>query len=155
MIRVQQERFDAGSEINKFLLMNDNSGAVSSFIGQARDFMYNEKKEKSEVNYLEIEHYPGMVDKEINRIVMQAKSRWKINKVLVIHRYGLITPGEEIVLICTSSDHRDEAFKSCNFIIDFIKTQAPFWKYEYSENVKIQVVNNESDKKKTDAWIEK
>ena len=154
MIRVQQKRFNVGSEINKFLSKNCNSGAVSSFVGQARDFQYNEQKEKSRVNFLEIEHYPRMVEKEINRIILQAQSRWSINEVLVIHRYGLIKPGEEIVLICTSSDHREESFKSCNFIIDFIKTQAPFWKYEYSENEKKQVVNNQSDKDKPEAWLE-
>ena len=126
-VRVQTEDFDAGSEIS--LLRNaGNIGAVVSFIGQVRDINQGDA-----VSLLYLEHYPGMTEKALEAIALQAKSRWDIVDSLIIHRVGTLRPTDQIVLVAVTSSHRGEAFKACEFIMDYLKTEAPFWKKEVTQ----------------------
>lgn len=124
-IRVQTQDFEAGLEINQLRNSRKDTGAVVSFIGQVRDI-----NEGDTVSSLTLEHYPGMTEKALEAIVVQAKSRWDIFDALVIHRVGTLQPTDQIVLVAVTSAHRGEAFKACEFIMDYLKTGAPFWKKE-------------------------
>jgi len=124
-VRIQTQDFDAGLEISQLRNARKDTGAVVSFIGQVRDV-----NEGDAVSQLTLEHYPGMTEKSLEAIVNQAQSRWNIFDAIVIHRVGTLQPTEQIVLVAVSSAHRGEAFKACEFIMDYLKTQAPFWKKE-------------------------
>lgn len=124
-VRVQLEDFNAGDEISKLRSARKDIGAVVSFVGQVRDMNVGEH-----VTELTLEHYPGMTEKALETIVEQAKSRWDLADVLVIHRIGSLKPLDQIVLVAVSSAHRGEAFRACEFIMDYLKTEAPFWKKE-------------------------
>ena len=125
MVKIQQEDFDAGAEIAKLRLSHPNIGAVAAFIGQVRDM-----NDGSAVSRLTLEHYPGMTEKALDAIVTEARGRWDILGVRVIHRVGRLLPGDRIVFVAVSSAHRGEAFAACEFIMDYLKTRAPFWKKE-------------------------
>lgn len=122
-VRVQTEDFDLTTEIASLRANTPKVGAVVSFVGTVRDLNDGEH-----VAEMELEHYPGMTEKALEDIVAQARSRWDIFDALVIHRVGPLRPLEQIVLVAVTSAHRGEAFDACEFIIDYLKTQAPFWK---------------------------
>jgi molybdopterin synthase catalytic subunit len=124
-IRVQSEDFDLAQEIAALRLANPKIGAVVSFLGTVRDM-----NDGAAVSEMELEHYPGMTEKALEGIVLQAKARWDIVDALVIHRVGPLKPLDQIVLVAVASAHRGVAFAACEFIIDYLKTQAPFWKKE-------------------------
>lgn len=124
-VRVQTEDFDAGEEISLMRLSRPDIGAVAAFIGQVRDL-----NDGSQVSSLTLEHYPGMTEKSLEDIVDQATQRWDIFDALVIHRVGRLNPTDQIVLVVVSGAHRGEAFAACEFIMDYLKTEAPFWKKE-------------------------
>jgi len=124
-IRVQTEDFDVSGEVMRLRLSNPKIGAVVTFLGTVRDM-----NDGSSVAAMELEHYPGMTEKALEDIVAQAKARWPIDEALVIHRVGPLMPLDQIVLVAVTSAHRGEAFAACEFIIDYLKTQAPFWKKE-------------------------
>lgn len=124
-IRVQTQDFDLSTEVARLRATNPMVGAVVSFIGTVRDM-----NDGSSVAEMELEHYPGMTEKALEDIVTQAKARWNIFDALVIHRVGPLKPLDQIVLVAVTSAHRGEAFASCEFIMDYLKTQAPFWKKE-------------------------
>ena len=124
-VRVQTQDFDTGSEISLLRNARKDTGAVVSFIGQVRDL-----NEGDAVSQLTLEHYPGMTEKALEAIVSQAQSRWNIFDALIIHRVGTLQPTDQIVLVAVSGAHRGEAFKACEFIMDYLKTEAPFWKKE-------------------------
>ncbi|HEX2603051.1 MAG TPA: molybdopterin synthase catalytic subunit MoaE [Oxalicibacterium sp.] len=124
-IRVQTEDFDVSHEVAALRRHNPQVGAVVTFIGTVRDI-----NEGSSVAGMELEHYPGMTEKALEDIVEQAKARWDIGDALVIHRVGPLLPKDQIVLVAVTSAHRGEAFDACEFIIDYLKTRAPFWKKE-------------------------
>lgn len=124
-VRVQTQDFDTGFELSQLRNARKDTGAVVSFIGQVRDL-----NEGDAVSQLTLEHYPGMTEKALEAIVSQAQSRWDIFDALVIHRVGTLQPTDQIVLVAVSSAHRGEAFKACEFIMDYLKTEAPFWKKE-------------------------
>ncbi|MFM7657785.1 MAG: molybdopterin synthase catalytic subunit MoaE [Burkholderiaceae bacterium] len=124
-VRVQTEDFDLNTEIAQLRRHSPKVGAVVTFIGTVRDL-----NEGEQVAEMELEHYPGMTEKALQDIVDQAKSRWEIFDALVIHRVGPMKPLEQIVLVAVTSAHRGEAFDACEFMIDYLKTQAPFWKKE-------------------------
>ena len=124
-IRVQIEDFDVGLELNKLRLANPNIGALVSFIGQVRDI-----NDGNAINTLLLEHYPEMTEKALTAIENEAKTRWDIIGSLIIHRVGTLQPLDQIVLVAVSSAHRSDAFSACEFIMDFLKTSAPFWKKE-------------------------
>lgn len=123
-ILVQREDFDAGAEI-RALAGDASIGAVASFIGLVRDV-----NDGSAVATMTLEHYPGMTEKAIEGIVAQAKERWEVLDCTVIHRFGELEPADQIVLVAVASGHRGDAFAACEFIMDYLKTRAPFWKKE-------------------------
>jgi len=124
-VRVQREDFDVGAEIAALTAGNPRIGGVASFIGLVRDIA-----DGTGVSALTLEHYPGMTEKQLAAIVAEAKQRWPLEGCLVIHRYGRMEPTEQIVLVVTTSSHRQAALESCAFLIDWLKTRAPFWKVE-------------------------
>jgi len=124
-VRVQQEDFDAGAEMARLRAGDPGTGAVASFIGVVRDL-----NEGDAVAAMTLEHYPGMTERSIEKIVEEAKQRWDLRGVLVIHRVGTLAPGDQIVLVVVTSAHRGEAFAACEFLMDYLKTRAPFWKKE-------------------------
>ena len=124
-VRVQTEDFDAGREIAVLRQGNPQIGAIASFIGAVRD-----ANEGEHVAQMTLEHYPGMTEKSIAAIIEEAKARWNIFDALVIHRVGTLKPGDQIVLVVVTGAHRGDAFAACEFIMDYLKTRAPFWKKE-------------------------
>ena len=124
-VRVQAQDFDAGAEMSRLRASRADVGAVASFIGVVRD-----SNEGSSVGSMTLEHYPGMTEKSIQAIIDEAKGRWKIFDALVIHRVGELKPRDQIVMVAVTGSHRGEAFAACEFIMDFLKTRAPFWKKE-------------------------
>ena len=124
-VRIQQADFDAGREIAQLRAGNPQVGAVASFIGVVRDV-----NDGAAVAGMTLEHYPGMTEKAIEAIVTEAKGRWQVYDALVIHRIGALAPLDQIVLVAVTSAHRGDAFAACEFIMDYLKTQAPFWKKE-------------------------
>jgi molybdopterin synthase catalytic subunit len=125
MIRVQREDFDVGAELAALSRGNHRIGGVASFIGLVRDMGGGER-----VNAMTLEHYPGMTEKQLAEIEMEACRRWPLDGSLIIHRYGRLEPGDRIVLVATASPHREAALEACHFLIDWLKTKAPFWKSE-------------------------
>jgi molybdopterin synthase catalytic subunit len=147
VIRVQHEDFDAGVEINRMRLARPDTGAVAAFVGQVRDL-----NEGDAVSGMTLEHYPGMTEKALEGIVEQAKSRWDIFDALVIHRIGALKPLDQIVLVVVSGTHRGEAFAACEFIMDYLKTEAPFWKKEQTGRGERWVEARTSDESAKQRW---
>jgi molybdopterin synthase catalytic subunit len=125
MIRVQREDFDVGVELDRLAAGNHRIGGVASFVGLVRDMGGGDQ-----VSALTLEHYPGMTEKKLAEIETEAHRRWPLDAVLIIHRYGRLEPGDRIVLVATASPHREAALGACHFLIDWLKTDAPFWKSE-------------------------
>ena len=146
-VRVQTEDFDAGFEINQLRTARKDTGAVVSFVGQVRDM-----NEGDQVSQLSLEHYPGMTEKALEAIATQAKGRWDIFDVLIIHRVGTLKPTDQIVLVAVSSAHRGEAFKACEFVMDYLKTEAPFWKKEITPSGERWVDAKDSDEEMRQRW---
>ena len=124
-IKIQESDFDVSAEIAALRKGNPRVGAVVSFLGTVRDM-----NDGSQVRGMTLEHYPGMTEKALQEILDQAKARWDIFQTLVIHRVGPLLPEDQIVLVAVTSAHRGEAFAACEFIMDYLKTAAPFWKKE-------------------------
>lgn len=124
IVRVQAEDFDAAQEIARLSAGRTDIGAVVTFSGLCRD-------ENGALSALELEHYPGMAEAEISRIASEATARWPLTGLTVIHRYGMMRPGDNIVLVVAASSHRQAAFEAASFLMDFLKTRAPFWKREH------------------------
>jgi molybdopterin synthase catalytic subunit len=125
VIRIQEADFDLGAEIKEIRKGDLQVGAVVSFVGTVRDL-----NDGSQLTSMTLEHYPGMTEKALEEIADQAKSRWDIRNTLIIHRIGPMLPEDQIVLVAVTSAHRREAFAACEFIMDYLKTAAPFWKKE-------------------------
>ena len=134
MIRVQQEDFDVGAELERLTAGRRDIGGVASFVGLVREFVSAPGAAagagEHPITAMTLEHYPGMTEKKLAEIEAEAQRRWPLATVLIIHRYGRLEPGERIVLVATASAHRQAALDSCAFLIDWLKTQAPFWKLE-------------------------
>ena len=124
-VSIQTEDFDLAAELSALRAGNAKAGALVSFVGLVRDFSGAGKVEN-----IYLEHYPGMCEKALDKIIAEANERWRLLGVRVIHRVGKLLPNEQIVLVATASEHRADAFTSCEFIIDYLKTAAPFWKRE-------------------------
>lgn len=138
-IRVQREDFDVGAEIEALTNGNASIGGVTSFVGLVRDMAGNGRGNvdgdgaaSGTGSAMTLEHYPGMTEKMLAKIDAEAQSRWPLEASLIIHRYGRLEPGDRIVLVAAASAHRGAAFEACEFLIDWLKTQAPFWKLEES-----------------------
>jgi molybdopterin synthase catalytic subunit len=128
-VRVQTEDFDLSTEVAQLRAHNPAIGAVACFVGTVRDL-----NDGSSVAGMELEHYPGMTEKALEAIVTQAQQRWPGIEALVVHRVGKLAPLDQIVLVATTSKHRGDAFASCEFVMDYLKTEAPFWKKEETEH---------------------
>ena len=124
-VRIQAEDFDLSAEVAQLRAANPKVGAIVTFLGTVRDL-----NDGASVAEMELEHYPGMTEQSISAIIEQAKKRWPVSGALVIHRIGPLKPMEQIVLVAVTGAHRGEAFAACEFIIDYLKTEAPFWKKE-------------------------
>jgi molybdopterin synthase catalytic subunit len=146
-VRVQLEDFDTGAEINRMRLARPDTGAVAAFVGQVRDL-----SEGAEVSAMTLEHYPGMTEKALEDIVLQAKARWDIYDALVIHRIGKLKPLDQIVLVVVTGAHRGESFAACEFIMDYLKTKAPFWKKEQTSSGERWVDARASDDQSRQRW---
>lgn len=148
-VRVQTADFDLSTEVAQLRLANPRVGAVVSFVGTVRDL-----NEGAAVSAMELEHYPAMTERALEQIVAQAKARWPIFDALVIHRVGPMQPREQIVLVAVTSPHRGEAFAACEFIMDYLKTQAPFWKKEQTPDGARWVDARESDDTALAKWAQ-
>ncbi|MDP1645441.1 MAG: molybdopterin synthase catalytic subunit MoaE [Thiobacillus sp.] len=147
-ILVQTEAFDLGAEVDAMSRGRTDIGAIASFVGLARDL-----NEGSGVQAMTLEHYPGMTEKALAALVDEACSRWTLLDVTVIHRVGRLLPGDPIVLVVVASQHRGEAFAACEFIMDYLKTQAPFWKKEETAEGERWVEARSSDDAAAARWV--
>jgi molybdopterin synthase catalytic subunit len=138
-ISVQKEDFDLGAEV-KAISSNPQIGAVASFVGLVRDVE------------MTLEHYPGMTERAIGKIVEEAKGRWQVMDCTVIHRYGALKPNDQIVLVAVASAHRGDAFDACEFVMDYLKTQAPFWKKEQGAEGPRWVEAKAADDQAAERW---
>lgn len=148
-ISIQSADFDLGAELAALRAASSGVGAVVSFVGLVRDFSGAEKIES-----IQLEHYPGMSEKALEKIVADAHARWGLQGVRVIHRVGTLRPNEQIVLVATASAHRADAFDACEFIIDYLKTSAPFWKKEQTAQGGHWLDTKESDVQRSARWLD-
>lgn len=145
--RVQTEDFDVGAELAALSAGDLDVGAVASFVGLVRA-----SNEGSGVAGMTLEHYPGMTEKSLEAIIAEARQRWAVRNALVIHRVGVLKPGERIVMVGVSSAHRGDAFAACEFIMDYLKTRAPFWKKETTPEGERWVDARDSDDSAAQRW---
>lgn len=146
-VRVQEADFDTGAELAALRAGDARVGALASFLGLVRDL-----NDGTSVSEMTLEHYPGMTEKALEEIVAQAKGRWDIYDALVIHRVGPLKPCDQIVLVAVTSAHRGEAFAACEFIMDYLKTRAPFWKKEVTPDGGRWVDARETDDSAAERW---
>ncbi|MCG5073830.1 molybdenum cofactor biosynthesis protein MoaE [Paraburkholderia tagetis] len=146
-VRVQTEDFDLTTEVAQLRANNPAIGAVACFVGTVRDL-----NDGSAVAGMELEHYPGMTEKSLEGIVVEAQRRWPGIEVLIIHRVGKLAPLDQIVLVATTSKHRGDAFASCEFVMDYLKSEAPFWKKEETGHGARWVDARESDDTALARW---
>jgi molybdopterin synthase catalytic subunit len=147
MIKVQREDFDIGAELARLTDGNTKVGGLASFVGLVRDLA-----DQGAVSAMTLEHYPGMTEKRLAEIEAEARARWPLESVLIIHRYGKLEPGDRIVLVATTSAHRQAALEACAFLIDWLKTKAPFWKLEEGAKGAAWVEAKASDDKAAEKW---
>ncbi|MDP1978735.1 molybdopterin synthase catalytic subunit MoaE [Undibacterium sp.] len=146
-IRVQTVDFDLSAELEQLRQGNPGIGAVVSFVGLVRDI-----NDGQNISAMELEHYPGMTEKALEQIVVQAQARWDLINTLVIHRVGPLQPLDQIVLVAVATRHRGDAFAACEFIMDYLKTQAPFWKKEQTPEGSRWVDARETDDLALQKW---
>lgn len=148
MIRVQEDDFDVGLEIKKMSAGNHAIGGLCSFVGLVR-----EMAGAAEIGAMTLEHYPGMTEKALEKIEAEANERWPLESSLIIHRYGRLEPGDQIVMVAAASPHREASFEACHFLIDFLKTRAPFWKLEDTTDGPKWVDARSSDDDAASRWV--
>jgi molybdopterin synthase catalytic subunit len=148
MIRVQQEDFDVGAELAQLTAGRKDVGGVATFIGLVRDVAGGEA-----IGAMTLDHYPGMTEKKLAEIEAEAQRRWPLQATLIIHRYGRLEPGDRIVFVATASAHRQAALDSCAFLIDWLKTKAPFWKLEETPSGPQWVEARDSDDDAAERWV--
>lgn len=145
-IAVQEAPFDLGHEVNTFVGDRTDMGAVVSFTGIVRDLIGDD------LDVMEIEHYPGMTQKALEAIAAEAMERWTLGDVLVIHRFGRLAPGDQIMMVATASPHRKDAFEAAEFLMDYLKSRAPFWKKEHSGTQANWVAAKDEDEDALARW---
>lgn len=148
MIRVQEQDFDIGAELNALSEGNHAIGGLCSFVGLVRDMAGD-----ASIGAMTLEHYPGMTEKALEKIEAEAIARWPLEATLIIHRYGTLNPGDRIVLVAAASAHREASFEACHFLIDFLKTRAPFWKLEDTPDGPKWVDARSSDDAAAARWV--
>jgi molybdopterin synthase catalytic subunit len=144
-VRVQQAPFQPGAELDAFTARAIGSGAVVSFSGIVRD-------DSGDLTEMVIEHYPGMTEKALTAIAVEAEGRWSLDDVLVIHRYGALRSGEQIMMVATAARHRADAFAAAEFLMDYLKSRAPFWKQERTASGEVWVEAKDSDEDALRRW---
>jgi molybdopterin synthase catalytic subunit len=147
MIRVQEQAFDAGAELMAFKANKSHVGGTALFVGSVRD-----ASNGADVSAMTLEHYPGMTEKALAEIEAEARSRWEVDDVLIVHRFGKLLPTEDIVLVICTSAHREAAFSACEFLMDWLKTKAPFWKLEENGLGTVWVDAKTSDDQAAARW---
>jgi len=144
-IRVQEAAFDLGAETGRFALRQAGMGAVVTFTGIVRDVAGG-------LDHMEVEHYPGMTEKALTAMAEEAMGRWDLGDVLIIHRFGRMGPDERIMMVATASRHRKDAFAAAEFLMDYLKSRAPFWKKEHTGEVADWVAARDEDEDALDRW---
>jgi len=155
MIRVQREDFDIGAELERLTRGNPRIGGVTSFTGLVRDQHVREELHRDRVDAMVLEHWPGVTEKALEDIEAEAHRRWPLEACLIIHRYGRLLPGDRIVLVAVASPHREAAFEACQFLIDWLKTKAPFWKLEQTATGESWVGSHAGDEAAAARWERK
>ncbi|MEC8579727.1 MAG: molybdenum cofactor biosynthesis protein MoaE [Pseudomonadota bacterium] len=145
-IVVQEAPFDFAAEVEEFGQGRADMGAIVTFTGVVRD------NDAGDLDAMEIEHYPGMTQKALEKIASDASARWDLGDVLIIHRYGRLEPGEKIMMVATSSPHRKDAFEAADFLMDYLKSRAPFWKKEHTGGDASWVDAKDSDEDALNRW---
>lgn len=155
VVRVQADDFDVGTEIARLRIGKPAVGAIASFIGLVRDVNAvdgHADGERASVRSLTLEHYPGMTERSLEAIAAEAAARWSLIDIVVVHRYGTLLPTDQIVLVAVSSPHRGDAFDACRFVMDYLKTRAPFWKKETTARGDRWVEARDSDEAAAGRW---
>ncbi|WP_114394274.1 molybdenum cofactor biosynthesis protein MoaE [Oleisolibacter albus] len=150
VVHVQREDFDLGQALESLTRDNHGIGGLASFVGLVRDL--HPGHDASAVRSMTLEHYPGMTERQLEAIEAEARARWPLDATLIIHRYGRLEPGDRIVLVACASAHRDAAFAACQFLMDWLKTKAPFWKLEETESGQHWVAAKDSDDHAAERW---
>ncbi len=145
-VKLQTEDFDVSAETDALIGGRDDVGALVTFVGIVRN------RDDGSLQALELEHYPGMTEKALGAIERDAVSRWSLNASLIIHRYGRMLPGERIMMVATASAHRRDAFEAAEFLMDYLKSRAPFWKREHTASGTDWVAAREDDEEALDRW---
>ena len=145
-VAVQEEEFDLGAEANAFADGNASNGAIVTFTGVVRDLA------TGNLDVMEIEHYPGMTERALSRIAQKAMDRWSLGDVLVIHRHGQLAPGDRIMMVATAAPHRKDAFEAAEYLMDYLKSRAPFWKKEITTSGAAWVDAKDEDEKALTRW---
>lgn len=145
-IAVQEEPFDLGAEANAFAEADTSNGAIVTFTGVVRDLA------QGDLDVMEIEHYPGMTEKALTKIATEAKERWSLGDVLVIHRHGRLAPGDRIMMVATAAPHRKDAFEAAEYLMDYLKSRAPFWKKEITGQGADWVAAKDADEDALKRW---
>jgi len=144
-VRVQPEPFDMGAETNAFTASVPGAGAVVTFSGLVRD-------EGGTLTEMEIEHYPGMTERALEKIRSEAMQRWSLTDAMIIHRHGPMKPGDQIMMVATAARHRVDAFAAAEFLMDYLKSRAPFWKKEFGAEGESWVASKDEDEAALDRW---
>ncbi len=145
-IAVQEAPFDLGAEANAFAAGDDANGAIVTFTGVVRDLA------SGDLDVMEIEHYPGMTERALTKIAEEARARWSLGDVLVIHRHGRLAPGDRIMMVATAARHRKDAFEAAEFLMDYLKSRAPFWKKEITNSGAEWVAAKDEDEDALTRW---
>ncbi|MEP2530041.1 molybdenum cofactor biosynthesis protein MoaE [Shimia sp.] len=145
-VLVQEAPFDFGAEANTFATGHKDMGAIVTFTGVVRDLA------QGDLDRMVIEHYPGMTEKALENIANDAQERWSLGDVLVIHRYGDMVPGDMIMMVATASTHRKDAFEAAEFLMDYLKSRAPFWKQEFTRDGVDWVAAKDADEAALKRW---
>ncbi|WP_029014713.1 molybdenum cofactor biosynthesis protein MoaE [Niveispirillum irakense] len=153
-VRVQEADFDLGAELRALVAGNHAIGGLCSFVGLVRDLHPKAGEAAGTVKALTLQHYPGMTEKQLAAIEAEARTRWPLADCLIIHRHGKMEPGEQIVLVACASAHREAAFEACQFLMDWLKTKAPFWKLEDTENGDRWVESRTADAQAAARWTD-
>ncbi|MDA7965406.1 molybdenum cofactor biosynthesis protein MoaE [Ruegeria sp.] len=143
---VQEEAFDLGAETNAFAAGDAANGAIVTFAGVVRDLA------SGDLDVMEIEHYPGMTERALTKIAQEAMDRWSLGDVLVIHRHGRLAPGDRIMMVATASRHRKDAFEAAEYLMDYLKSRAPFWKKEITTSGAEWVAAKDEDEDALTRW---
>jgi molybdopterin synthase catalytic subunit len=154
-VRVQESDFDVGAELDRLTTGNKRIGGLAVFVGLVREMHVREGYHRDRVDALTLEHYPGMTEAALEEIEAEAHRRWPLEASVIVHRYGRMEPGERIVLVAVGSPHREAAFEACEFLVDWLKTKAPFWKLEDTPKAEKWVGAHTADDQAAARWEKK